>query len=446
MKCPNCGIDLRPEDKVCFVCGTPVVSSEQTQLFTRSENNYPQQNEPAAIQQRSYHQQNSSEPSDNLAAESNSEIDDGYQNMSGDSFEPEENPKKKKSRKALVISIIALVLVIAIVIGVIVIVNNNSVSAAELKDAKEKYLPPAEAVAIDTSLDDPSNENIKFKYDARARIISCTYSANEKTYDQSYNYDDSLRKVTIETQYKKHPIFTKEIEYDRVSAPGAFEAVDGYYLRLDESCFTEQSDEIPAATEAPKAEVEQEEKPTQAPTQAPTEAPTEEPTEAPANDYKELYINYLSSCGYDGYKGQLIYLNDDDVPELVIQYLPQGAQLFTYVICWTNGDQVSTEEIYTKALYYQERTGYLTTVMNKMVYGGWTRYLFDGATLEAVQAGGYEESIQSSDHSKTYKVDGAVVSEEEYNSALGNVEEQGNLLTEDSVEQSALPDYIRSFE
>lgn len=86
----------------------------------------------------------------------------------------DEPPKKNKQKKVLIISLTALILVIAILIGVFFFVSRNNVSTAELQEAKDKFVPPAQAVTIDASLEDPSDDNIRFTYDDRARILSCS--------------------------------------------------------------------------------------------------------------------------------------------------------------------------------------------------------------------------------------------------------------------------------
>ena len=176
----------------------------------------------------------------------------------------DDKPREYKQKKALIISGIALVLVIAILAGVIFFVNRNTVSASELRDAKDKYLPPAKAVTIDTSQKDPSNNDIQFKYDDRARIVSCAYKANKKPYEQQYTYRDPDRMLDIETTYRSKLIHIESISYDKINTANDFVDVDGYLVRLDEKSLTSG---LPA---------------TEAPTAAPTAAPTESPTTAPA--------------------------------------------------------------------------------------------------------------------------------------------------------------------
>ncbi len=190
--------------------------------------------------------------------------------------------RKNNQKKALIISIIALVLVIAILAGVIFFVNRNTVSASELRDAKNKYLPPAQAVTIDTSQKDPSNSDIQFKYDDRARILSCTYKANEKPYEQQYTYRDPDRMLDIETTYRDKLIHTESISYDKIKTANDFEDVDGYIVRLDEESLT-AGETLP---------------PTVPPTAAPTAAPTEARTivDAQSDEAMTSFLQRFVSC------------------------------------------------------------------------------------------------------------------------------------------------------
>lgn len=193
-----------------------------------------------------------------------------------------EAPKKNHKKTALIISIIALVLVIAILAGVIFFVNRNHVSAAELKDAKEKYLPPSQAVTIDITQKDPSNDDITFKYDDRARIVSCTYQANNKPYEQHYSYHDPERTVDIATTYREQPIHTQSISYDNIKTPNEFKDVGGYIVRLDEESLSFGAT-LPATEPS-----------TEAPTTAPTDARMI--TDAQPDEALEKFLTKFVSC------------------------------------------------------------------------------------------------------------------------------------------------------
>ena len=202
MKCQKCGAELNDAAKFCGVCGTPVMNVQPNQTAA----NLPQPN-------------------------------------SGYLQQPQpDQPKKKKKTKAIVISVIAVILIAAIVTGLILFFNRDTVSAAELEEAKKQFVPPAEAFEIDTSLDDPSNEQIIFTFDGESRIASCAYEVNGKAYEVNYGYDDLSEILTLETTFKKHVIKTEKIEYSRITEPDVFRPVDGYYVRLPEKYIHSSGD------------------------------------------------------------------------------------------------------------------------------------------------------------------------------------------------------------
>ncbi len=380
MKCPNCQTELSQDARFCGVCGTPV----------NTQPTYP----------REYPVQPSVQPQ--------------YPQQAPSGMPPQQTPPKK-SRKALWITIIALVLAAAIAVGVVLIVNRDSISEAELREAKERFTPPANAVSVDLTRDDPSNENIKFEFDSRRRIASCTYSIDKTEYFQAYDYDDDAQKLEITTEYKKHPIETKVIGYSEVKRTGIIEPIDGYFVRLDnESIRTGSSKQ----TDAPSEEK------TDAPTQALTEKPTEEPTQAPAEtpDYTVLYKEFMNRTDFK-YTGLcLLYLNDDDIPELV---LVEGGRfrgtgdIHMVKLCWIENGEVkeTQQEISTMhgEMYYNERGGIFNLAGYSGRASGVTFYEFNGSECKQLISCG----AANTDTGTEYYLDGNPVSEEKYQEEMG---------------------------
>ncbi len=234
-----------------------------------------------------------------------------------------EPPKKNKNKTALIISLIALILVIAILAGVIFFVNRNTVSASELKDAKEKYLPPSQAVTIDTSQKDPSNDDIQFKYDDRARIVSCTYRANNKPYEQHYTYHDPERTVDIATTYREQPVHTESISYDNIKAPDKFEDVGGYIVRLDEESLISG---LPA---------------TEAMTIPPTAAPTEWAlTDAQPDEAMISFLETFVSCnGFNVGDYEYDYLNRQGTNPNILEKVCQQFSIVDWEV-YSNGGRI----------------------------------------------------------------------------------------------------------
>lgn len=421
MKCPNCSAELNDNARFCPQCGMPI-DADNTGLSTNGESEFipTDPGNSADIFRAADEERRYEIPDNDYTA-----VD--YQSNRAQRRAGKHNQKPNHSKKKpLIIAIIALVLVIAIVLGVIFFVSRKTVSAKEVQKAKDNYLPPAQAVTIDTSLTDPSNDKIKFTYDDRARIISCTYSVNKMTYDQSYTYDNIQRKINVETTYRAHPIFTKELDYDRVTKPDIFEEVDGYYIRLSKEDLADTgATELPQETAAPEA--------TDPPTDPPTEPPTEEPTDPPAS-WKELYIDYLNTTDMEFRSGRLIYLNDDDIPELFLEY-KHPISLAHFEICWVNDGAVQNQRLVESIPKYKERSGYILTSSEGVV---WALSEFDGTALNVVQHG--------SNYGPEYKINDEEVSKEEYEAVTNEFKSWENTYEFNQMTNiDSLPDHIRNY-
>lgn len=426
MKCPNCSAELNDNARFCPQCGMPI-DADNTGLSTNGESEFiptdPGNSADifrAADEERRYEM-----PDNDYTA-----VD--YQSNRAQRRAGRHNQKPNHSKKKpLIIAIIALVLVIAIVLGVIFFVSRKTVSAKEVQKAKDNYLPPAQAVTIDTSLTDPSNDKIKFTYDDRARIISCTYSVNKMTYDQSYTYDNTQRKINVETTYRAQPIFTKELDYDRVTKPDTFEEVDGYYIRLSKEDLPDTgATEPPQETAAPEA--------TEPPTDPPTEEPTEEPTDPPT-DWRELYIDYINNGGTEFSSGRLFNINDDDIPELFLEYKYPSA-VSHFEICWINDDTVQHEQIFGGIPRYQERSGFINTGRYDYEFSNaWQVSQFDGTSFTKYRSGFV--------NGQEYKIDDEDVTKEEYEAALNEYKSWELMYAPDNTltKIDALPDHIRNY-
>lgn len=454
MKCTNCGHEMPANAKFCEMCGTPA-DIEQTQLaeddirddynnFNARENNIPQGGYVnSGYPDRPYDDRY---PDDRRyysdAPGYNAPRYDDPRYNDPNLYPRDQKPRMSGQKKALIISGVALVLVIAILTGVIVYVSRTKVSAKELDEAKENFLPPAQAYEIDTTLDDPSNDNIKFKYDSRARISSCTYAVNEKTYDQSYGYNDKSRIIKIDTKYRSHTIFTKEIEYDRIDEANKFVAVDGYYIRLDDTSLgnSSSSSAVKIETAAPEPTTPRAPKAPKAPTEPPT--PTEKPaptvkvkeTEKPLEGYKKLYINFLNTTSISYDYGVLIYLNDDETPELVLY--ASGAEVPHYV-CYIKNSKVQTfKTADSHSLDYTDHGGYFSS--GKYDQTGMI-YYFDGSSVTT------KHSYSFSFGNDEFFIDDNQLTEEEYFEIVDGYGLKTDA-EDDACGKSDLTEYIRNFE
>lgn len=499
MKCSKCGHEMPGNAKFCEMCGAPIRDesispSEQTQLADddfSEESRDSFQNDYQGVFRDDPNSFNSYEndsmqggypsgyPGDYPSGYPNDYPggypNDGYpdQRFDGRSTEYRQDynggpvyddpygnnrnrkPRMSSQKKALIISGISLVLVVAILGSVIFFVSRNKVSAAELEEAKENFRAPAEVIAIDTSLEDPSNDDIQFKYDSRARISSCTYDVNDMTYDQTYSYNDKERKIKIDTKYRKHSIYTKDISYDLVSAADVFEDIEGYYIRMDEKSLgieTHSVSSVPIETESPKPPASRPDngggsyvKPTDKPTEKPTEKPkaTTKPKETTASApetlerYQELYINFLDSTSISYSYGTLIYLDGDDTPELILW--SSGRQV-PYYICYIKNDKVqSYETADSHSLEYTEQGGYFTTGTYDQT--GYI-YYFDGSSVSKEHT--YSYNLDDDE----YYIDDESLTRDEYMETIDTVyliTDRKKDASNDPHEKSSLKEYISNY-
>lgn len=334
---------------------------------------------------------------------------------------PTPSPRQKMP-KAIRNTIIILIVIITVCGGVIAVVLSDRAGA--VKRAKDSFRPPAEEIRIDLTGDDPSGEKISFTYDDRGRIAACSYRIERVPYEQTYAYDDDLRTVTVTTAFRKAEIASKEIDYDRVKQPGVFTIVDGYYLRLDKQSLGGSAD-------------------TPAPTEPPAESPTEPP--APSSDnWQELYTGYLSEVDYTYLSGELLYLNDDDLPELVL-FSGAGAHAGTFHLCWIDQGAVQETVFSAGSFTCRPRSGLFCTAIGGRDSSGWELKQFDGRTVELTETGRSAADPYSPDSGFTYTINGEEVTQETFDAKTDEILSWDRVYSGDWPDAAGLPDYIRSF-
>ena len=157
---------------------------------------------------------------------------------------------------------------------------------------------------------------------------------------------------------------------------------------------------------------------------------TESPTEA--IDFKQLYTDFLDSADIDYYFGSLIYLNDDDVPELVLQTMAASEPAY---VCYIYDGEVGVFETYgTAGFTYAEREGAFITGAMHQGYYAWMMFIFDGTAVNEEHSGSAYEN--------EFTVDSESVNEEEYNKVYGSYEFRS---FPESISKSDLIGYIDSF-
>lgn len=152
------------------------------------------------------------------------------------------------------------------------------------------------------------------------------------------------------------------------------------------------------------ADATAEEKETAVTTVEATEAPTE------AVDNKKLYLDFLTGTDISYDSGSLIWLDNDDVPEL---YLGTIASAQPAYVCFISDGEVHAFETYSTAEFsYELMGGAFTTGAMRQGYTSWMIYLFDGKEVT--------EEYSGSCYQDQYAINEESVSKEDYDSLLSN--------------------------
>ncbi|MBQ6152624.1 MAG: hypothetical protein IJJ15_02625 [Ruminococcus sp.] len=165
-------------------------------------------------------------------------------------------------------------------------------------------------------------------------------------------------------------------------------------------------------------------------TEALSEAPTEPPTEAV--DYKSLYQEFLLSTDISYDSGALIYLNDDDIPELCLETMPSSGPAY---VCYILDGKVQSYETYaTSGFSYGERKGCFSTGSMHQGYTAWMIYSFDGKAVSVEHSGNtYDEN---------YSIDEESVSKAEYDEVVDSYDLS---CYPEGVSKDSLQDLIENF-
>lgn len=157
------------------------------------------------------------------------------------------------------------------------------------------------------------------------------------------------------------------------------------------------------------------EKATEKATEKQTEEVTEEATEAPDNseNWKDIYAEKIEEK-YSGESSQpapqfaLVYIDDDDVPELLMQ---SGSHSPGLEIYWIVGDETESEHLGLSwgEFLYNEKQGDFYYEFNAQGTGA-TSFFFDGSSVTTVQQIGYTYMSGGA----KYEIDGESVDKASY--------------------------------
>lgn len=163
---------------------------------------------------------------------------------------------------------------------------------------------------------------------------------------------------------------------------------------------------------------------TQAATEATTQAAVPETTQV-SDEWKDAYIDYLNESSSDNNEGyDLIYINDDNIPELVEvgKYESAGCRVVVY-----NNGSVQVTQLTRLSFTYIERGGLLCNDGGHMGYYFDIVYSLKNGELTMIDKGTYQDKggVAQTDASGEYIYDytwnGNPVSKEEYKAMLNSV-------------------------
>lgn len=157
-----------------------------------------------------------------------------------------------------------------------------------------------------------------------------------------------------------------------------------------------------------------------------------EPSDLPG--WKALYLSYIDGLeGKEGLEYKLLYLDDDDIPELVINtYVAGGGATIVSV----KNDTVTDFEISGDGFGYIERQGLIISSYGQMGWYPTDIIKLDENGFSKILSAemGETRDPDSDEWINTYSVEGKEVSEEEYNKSIDDIYDPSkNTVVEDFV-------------
>ena len=91
------------------------------------------------------------------------------------------------------------------------------------------YKKPADAVSIDLTKDDPSNDEIRFVFDNEGKVTQCYYKIGDQQIYVNYTYNDGS--VQIYAFMGDILVADETIELSAYDAEKGFTVIEGYYFK-----------------------------------------------------------------------------------------------------------------------------------------------------------------------------------------------------------------------
>jgi len=161
-----------------------------------------------------------------------------------------------------------------------------------------------------------------------------------------------------------------------------------------------------------------------------TSTAKEQETAAPATEtvqnesWKQVYSDYINRLSNsDYYNYALVYVDEDDVPEL---YMHGKQRPMSSELCWIYKDEVYSQKLMIDGFRFYERENlFMSTGIQTGVQGDFV-YKINGSEATRVHQGTASRLIQGQER---FTWNGEDVSEEEYNSLRAEVFESSKMKT-----------------
>lgn len=153
-------------------------------------------------------------------------------------------------------------------------------------------------------------------------------------------------------------------------------------------------------------------------------------------EWKDLYISYLSSSEVKLFNfAELIYLNDDDIPELILQ---SSSEFPGVQICWIDNGKIKTSDPYPSyGASYNSKTGLFHSGGMRQGIEYWVILCFDGHSLETLHSGNSVPDLEN-ENNTTYSLDGKQVSESEYIAISNQYDFEDHIYQDTTIQEMKL--------
>ena len=258
----------------------------------------------------------------------------------------------------------------------------------------------------------PSLISIKGSYSVSENVISAAYTIDMQEYSGRYG-----------AQLSEEYLVLTQLDEGEWQLAGTYRRLeDDATMGTSSSQETgddENTESTPEGTSEDEADTADEPSVTDETSEA---GESSDPVQSVSDDsWKEAYKNYIKSQPDEDWTYRLIYLNDDDIPELYMQgvYMGLGGKLCTY----SDGSIVPLK-INAVSISYVERGGVILDTGGSMGSYYDKVYSLENGELVLKFDGFYgvdDNTVPFDEGDFKYKINGSPVSKSEYEQKLGGI-------------------------